>query len=651
MISVSGISLQFGDFYLLKDISFNINLKDRIGLVGKNGAGKTTMLRILSGQLKPDKGVIAMPDGFSVGFLPQEMVLKGDKTIIEETRSAFKDILDIIKKIDLLAEELTVRTDTHTDDYMKQIQLLNDYTHYISMTDGTQMEENIEKVLLGLGFLRTDFTRNIREFSGGWQMRVELAKLLLRKHNLLLLDEPTNHLDIDSIQWIEEYLDKYDGAVVIVSHDRALLNNVTKRTIEISLAKAFDYQVPYSEYVRMRAERKEQQLAAFTNQQKQIGDTEKFIERFRYKATKAVQVQSRIKMLDKLDRVEVDEEDTTTIHIQFPPAPRSGKVVVESEGASKKYGEKLILKDLDFHIVAGEKIAFVGRNGEGKTTLVKMITGNTDFTGKLSCGYNVSLGYFAQDEADKLNPKKTVYDIIDDAAVGDIRTKIRAILGSFLFGEDDVDKKVSVLSGGEKTRLAMARLLLKPVNLLILDEPTNHLDMRSKEVLKNALMKYNGTLIIVSHDRDFLNGLTNKVFEFRNQQIRQYIGSVYEFLNSRKMESLRELEKKKAEQGNSKKDNSGIDQKQLYQDRKNSEKELRKIKNRISEAEMKISENEIKMKSLLEQLSEEKCQTDAHVLKALSLEYSEAEKYTEKLYLQLDELHQQLEDFEKLKGE
>ncbi|MFA6925082.1 MAG: ABC-F family ATP-binding cassette domain-containing protein [Bacteroidales bacterium] len=640
MISVNNLSVHFGADILFDNVSFSINKKDRIGLVGKNGAGKTTLLKIISGLQKPSEGNIAIPLDVTIGYLPQEMLITGDKSIYEETLSAFEEEQNLKKIIKELTEEISTRKDHNSAEYLDLIHQLDEANNRFQLIGGNNIDENIEKVILGLGFLRKDFERNIKEFSGGWQMRIEIAKLLLKKHDVLLLDEPTNHLDIESIQWLEEYLDNYDGAVVLVSHDRTLLDNVTKRTVEISLGKVYDYKAPYSKYVELRKERMQSQIAAYNNQQKQIEVTEKFIERFRYKATKSVQVQSRIKMLKKIDRIEIDEEDKSGIHIKFPPAPRSGKVVVNAENLSKKYNEKEVLQNLEFHIDAGEKIAFVGKNGEGKTTLSRIIVGELEHEGICNIGYNVSIGYYAQNQSDFLNMNKTVLETIDDVAVGDIRTKIREILGSFLFSDDDVYKKVKILSGGEKSRLALAKLLLTPVNLLVLDEPTNHLDMRSKDILKQALQKYDGTLIIVSHDRYFLGGLTSKVFEFKNKSVRQYIGNIHDFLKSRKIETLRQLEISSKNKEN--KIENISENKLKYEEKKQLEKDLRKLNSQILKSEKRIEELEKEIKILEEKLIEPDILIEHEKQKEIFIRIDEMKK---ELHLEVDnwdKLHEKL---------
>ena len=541
MVSINKLTVDFGGFLLFNDVSFLINTKDRIGLVGKNGAGKSTLLKIIAGLMPPTSGAVALPKDFTIGYLPQHMIHTNTRTVTEEVELAFEELKRIEKDIDRLNHEITNRDDYESDEYLKLLDKLHEKTDRFNLLGGTNYTALIETTLKGLGFKQSDFNRNTGEFSGGWRMRIELAKILLKKPDLFLLDEPTNHLDIDSIQWLEDFLKDYNGAVVIISHDRAFLNNLTTRTIEISLGKIYDYKVAYDKFVELRKERHEQQMAAYRNQQKMIDDTEKFIERFRYKATKAVQVQSRIKQLEKLERIEVDEFDNARLNIKFPPAPRSGKIVVEGKSISKSYGDLNVLKNIDIKLERGEKVAFVGRNGEGKTTLARVILGELEYSGSLTIGHNVKIGYFAQNQSELLDDNLTVLETIDNVAVGDIRTKIRDLLGAFMFSGEDVNKKVAVLSGGERTRLAMVKLLLEPVNFLVLDEPTNHLDMRSKEILKKAIIDFEGTVLVVSHDREFLDGLVNKLYEFRNRKIKEHLMGVYEFLQKKKMDSLNEL--------------------------------------------------------------------------------------------------------------
>ena len=543
MISVEGLTVEFGGFTLFDDVSFVVNKKDRIALVGKNGAGKSTMLKIFAGLQSPTSGTVSIPKETTIGYLPQQMQLTDSRTVREEAEQAFGHIQEMEKEIERLNLELAERTDYETESYQKLIDKVTHLSEHFQLMGGSNYHAELERTLIGLGFNRSDFERPTSEFSGGWRMRIELAKLLLRRPDVLLLDEPTNHLDIESIQWLENFIATRANAVILVSHDRAFIDNTTSRTIEIELGSIYDYKVKYSEYVELRKERREQQLRAFENQQKKLADTEAFIERFRYKATKSVQVQSRIKQLEKVERIEVDEVDTAMLSLKFPPAPRSGSYPVIMENVAKRYGDHLIFKDVTLTINRGDKVAFVGKNGEGKSTLVKCIMEQIDYEGKLQLGHNVKIGYFAQNQAQLLDDNLTVFDTIDYVAQGDIRTKIRDILGAFMFGGEASEKKVKVLSGGERSRLAMIRLLLEPVNLLILDEPTNHLDMRSKDVLKDALREFDGTVIVVSHDREFLDGLVDKVYEFGNQRVVEHLGGIYEFLEKKKMDNLRELER------------------------------------------------------------------------------------------------------------
>lgn len=536
MISVEGLKVEFNATPLFEDVSYVINKKDRIALVGKNGAGKSTMLKILAGIQQPTAGVVAVPRECTIGYLPQVMILSDERTVMQEAELAFEHIFEMQADIERMNRQLAERTDYDSEDYQKLIDRFTHENERFLMMGGTNYRAEIERTLQGLGFSREDFDRSTSEFSGGWRMRIELAKLLLRRPDVLLLDEPTNHLDIESIQWLENFLSTRANAVVLVSHDRAFLNNVTTRTIEITCGRIYDYKVKYDEFVVLRKERREQQLRAYENQQKQIQDTEDFIERFRYKATKAVQVQSRIKQLEKIERIEVDEEDNSSLRLKFVCSSRSGNYPVICEDMEKSYGEHVVFHDVNLTINRGEKVAFVGKNGEGKSTLVKCIMGEiTDYTGKLTLGHNVQIGYFAQNQAQLLDESLTVFDTIDRVAVGDIRLKIRDILGAFMFGGEASDKKVKVLSGGERTRLAMIKLLLEPVNFLILDEPTNHLDMRSKDVLKEAIRDFDGTVIIVSHDRDFLDGLATKVYEFGGGLVKEHLGGIYDFLQKKSL--------------------------------------------------------------------------------------------------------------------
>ena len=592
MISINNLSVQFTGTNLFDNVTFNINDRDRIGLVGKNGAGKSTLLKIIAGLQQPETGTIIVAKDQTIGYLPQEMIPNSNRTIIDEALTAFEQIDTLEAELQKLTNEITNRTDYDSKEYELLLNRHHDVNEHILMLGGNNRQEQTEKILLGLGFIHTDFARPITEFSGGWQMRVELAKILLKHPDFILLDEPTNHLDIESIQWLENFLSTYTGAVILVSHDRTFLDNITKRTIEITAGKIYDYKANYSEYVVLMEERRSSQMSALTNQQREIAQIQSFIERFRYKATKAKQVQSRIKMLEKMDKVSIDEVSTESIHFQFPPAPHSGKVVVEAEHLCKAYGEKQILNDLNFIIPKGSKTAFVGKNGEGKSTLAKIIIGEIDdYSGMFKLGHQVSIGYFAQNQAALLDGEKTVFDTIDQIAVGDIRPKIRNILGSFLFDEEAIDKKVKVLSGGEKARLALAKLLLTPCNLLILDEPTNHLDMNSKDILKNALLQYTGTLIVVSHDRDFLQGLTDSLYEFRNRAIKEFKGDIFEFLEYRKIENLKALEVEKKTV--TEKATATVSQNKLnYEQAKQHERELRKLRNNVEKIEKEIEETE-----------------------------------------------------------
>ena len=547
MISLDNLTVSYGGWTLFDNISFLINPKDRIGLVGKNGAGKTTLLRIITGEQQPTSGAVTINGECTIGYLPQTMRVADTTTLVDETAKAFDEVLRLEAEITDLTREIAERTDYESAAYEQLLHRLNDAQDRYHILGGETRDADIEKTLLGLGFKREDFGRATSEFSGGWRMRIELAKLLLRRPSIFLLDEPTNHLDIESIQWLEEYLKNYNGAVLLISHDRAFLDNVTNRTVELSLGKITDYKVPYSKYVVLRAERRAQQLAAYENQQRMIEKTEEFIEKFRYKPTKSNQVQSRIKQLERLERLEVEEEDLATLNIKFPPAPRSGQIVAEINEAGMSFGAKHVFSGANFVIEKGDRIAFVGRNGEGKTTLARMLVGQlTPTEGSIRIGANVNIGYYAQNQDDLMDGEFTVYDTLDRVAVGDIRTRLRDILGAFLFRGEDIDKKVKVLSGGERARLAMARMMLEPRNLLVLDEPTNHMDMRSKDILKNAILKYDGTVVIVSHDREFLDGMVEKVYEFRDGGVKEYLGGIYYFLEKRKLESLQEIERRDA---------------------------------------------------------------------------------------------------------
>ena len=607
MISIQGLKVEFGSQVLFENISFVVNKRDKIALVGKNGAGKTTMLRIITGEQQPTSGTVSRQTDITIGYLPQQMVLKDELTVKEEAGRAFEHLQQMDEAIDRMNKQLAERTDYDSEDYQELIERVAQKTELRALMQSENIEAEIEKTLTGLGFERSDFDRPTSEFSGGWRMRIELAKLLLRRPDVLLLDEPTNHLDIESIQWLEAFLKNRNGALLLVSHDRAFIDNVTNRTIEISLGKIYDYKVSYSQFVELRKERVEQQMRAYENQQKLIHDTEDFIERFRYKATKAVQVQSRIKMLDKLERIEVDEVDRSRMRLKFPPAPRSGDYPVIAEDLRKDYGTLNVFHDVNFTIKRGEKVAFVGKNGAGKSTLVKCIMGEIPFDGKLQIGHNVKIGYFAQNQAQLLDETLTVHDTIDYVAVGDIRTRINDILGAFMFGGKNADKKVKVLSGGEKSRLAMIRLLLQPVNLLILDEPTNHLDMPSKDVLKEAIQAFDGTVIVVSHDRDFLNGIVNKVYEFGDHRIREHLGGIYDFLQKKQLDSLQQLEIKNTPSSTASAaeatEATASQGKMDYQRQKERERRIRQAEKQVKTYEAKIAELEEQLAEIEEKLS------------------------------------------------
>ena len=592
MFAAKNLTVDFTGTPLFEDISFLINPKEKIALVGKNGAGKSTLLKIFAGLQQPSHGRVVLPKNATIGYLPQHLLVKDEKTVLDEVKSAFSNLIDTQKLLDKLTEELASRTDYESQEYNDLIEAVAMYNERLTLMGAANMMGEIEKTLLGLGFLRSDFERNTSEFSGGWRMRIELAKILLSHPDILLLDEPTNHLDIESIQWLEQFLATNSGALLLVSHDRAFLDAVTSRTIEISLGRIYDYKANYSRYLELRAEQREQQLRAFENQQKMIADTEDFIERFRYKATKAVQVQSRIKQLEKIQRIEVDEEDNSALRLKFPPAPHSGVLPVDIEGLVKRYDSLLVLDGIDMQISRGEKVAFVGKNGEGKSTLVKCIMNEVEFSGKLKLGHGVKIGYFAQNQASLLDENLTVFETIDFAAVGDIRTKIRDILGAFMFGGAASDKKVKVLSGGERSRLAMIKLLLEPANLLILDEPTNHLDMRSKDVLKEAIKAFDGTVILVSHDRDFLDGLVTKVYEFANHKAKLHLGGIKEFLEEKKIENLNEIERRTAVVNIKSADNTPSDNKLAYEARKELSRKIKKIERNVADTEVEIEKLE-----------------------------------------------------------
>lgn len=647
MISVEQVKLNFGGFELFKGFSFIINPRDRIGLVGRNGAGKSTLMKVIAGQQATSEGQVVVPKNVTIGYLPQTMLVTNDHNVIEETQKAFGHIIEIEKELEKLNLELAHRDDYESDEYHKIIQKVTDLTERYNLLGGHSYMADLEVTLTGLGFNRSDFTRMTSEFSGGWRMRIELAKLLLRKPDVFLLDEPTNHLDIESIQWLEDFLKTYSGAVVLVSHDKAFLDAVTNRTVEISLGSIYDYKANYSKYVELRAERREQQLSAFRNQQKMINDTEDFIERFRYKATKAVQVQSRIKQLDKIDRIEIDEEDNSALNIKFPPAPHAGRIIVEVKELSKSYGSLQVLSNIDLLIENGQKIAFVGKNGEGKTTLARVILNELESTGLCKLGHGVKVGYFAQNQANLLDGEKTVLETIDSVAVGDVRTKIRDILGAFMFSGDDVEKKVKVLSGGERTRLAMIKLMLEPVNFLVLDEPTNHLDMRSKEILKEALRNFDGTVLVVSHDREFLDGLIDIVYEFRNKKIVQHLGGIYEFIRKRKLENLKELERKTTNTSISAPEAkiSNANNELSFEEKKEINRTITRIEKKIEENEKIISNLEAEIEAFDLKLSNPDAQLDHSVFD----KYEKLKKQLEETLNEWGNLHEELEEKQALK--
>lgn len=618
MISVEHLSVEFSARPLFSDVSFVINKKDRIALVGKNGAGKSTLLKILSGIQEPTSGTVAVQNDITIGYLPQVMVLSDEHTVMEEAEKAFEHISDMQKQVEILNNELAQRTDYESEDYMQLVERFTHESERFQMMGGMNYHAELERTLQGLGFTAEDFNRPTKEFSGGWRMRIELAKLLLRRPDILLLDEPTNHLDIESIRWLEKFLARSTSAVVLVSHDRAFINNVTNRTLEISCGKITDYKVKYDEFIQLRAERREQQLRAYENQQKEIADIKDFIERFRYKPTKAVQVQSRIKQLEKIIPIEVDEVDNACLHLKFPPCSRSGDYPVICEDLRKDYDKHCVFHDVNLTIKRGEKVAFVGKNGEGKSTLVKCIMSEIPYTGTLKLGHNVEIGYYAQNQAQMLDGELTVFDTIDRVAKGDIRLKIRDILGAFMFGGEASDKKVKVLSGGERSRLAMIKLLLEPVNFLILDEPTNHLDMRTKDVLKEAILAFDGTVIIVSHDRDFLNGLVSKVYEFGGGLVREHIGGIYDFLQKKEMESLDELHA----MGSSSTLSSSIspsassqeaqpsEGKLSYEERKEQVKLRRKLEKNVEKCEAEVNRLEAEKQSIEAKLATPEAASD-----------------------------------------
>ena len=636
--------MEFGATPLFQDVSYVINDKDRIALVGKNGAGKSTMLKIIAGLQQPTSGTVAVSGGSTIGYLPQVMVLSDEHTVREEAEQAFSHISQMQERLDRMNQELSDRTDYDSESYMALVEKFTHESERFQMMGGMNYQAELERTLMGLGFVREDFDRPTREFSGGWRMRIELAKLLLRRPDVLLLDEPTNHLDIESIQWLENFLATKANAVVLVSHDRAFINNVTNRTLEISCGRVFDYKVKYDEYVRLRAERREQQLRAYENQQKEIADIKEFIERFRYKPTKAVQVQSRIKQLEKMVPIEVDEVDNSALRLKFPPALRSGDYPLICEGVRKVYGEHVVFHDVDLTIKRGEKVAFVGKNGEGKSTLVKCIMGEIPFEGNLKLGHNVQIGYFAQNQAQLLDGELTVFDTIDRVAKGDIRLKIRDILGAFMFGGEASEKKVKVLSGGERSRLAMIKLLLEPVNFLILDEPTNHLDMRSKDVLKDAIRDFDGTVVVVSHDREFLDGLVSKVYEFGGGLVKEHLGGIYDFLQRKNIESLNDLQKLSLSTSStmvsSVEEKTGVSNRLSYEQQKEQQKKIRRLEKAVEQCEARIGELEAAVKMLEAQLATPEGAADVSIYErhgALKKQLDEAVNAWEEASLELEE--------------
>ncbi|MBO4740398.1 MAG: ATP-binding cassette domain-containing protein [Bacteroidales bacterium] len=644
MIAINKLSVQFTGTNLFTNVTFNIGDKDRIGLVGKNGAGKSTLMKIIAGQQTPETGTIVIAKDQSVGYLPQEMIPNGTMSVIDEALTAFSQIDTLENELQQLTQQIADRTDYQSREYEQLLNRHHECMERIAMLGGESRREMAEKVLLGLGFRHSDFNRPITEFSSGWQMRVELAKILLKHPDFILLDEPTNHLDIESIQWLENYLTAYKGAVLLVSHDRAFLDNITNRTIEITAGRIYDYKASYSGYLELMQERRASQMAALTNQQREILQILSFIDRFRYKATKAKQVQSRVKQLEKMELVNIDEVSTESIRFQFPPAPHSGKIVVEMQGLSKSYDTNNVLNNIDLTILKGSKTAFVGRNGEGKSTLAKIIVGDiSDYSGMFKLGHQVSVGYFAQNQAALLDGEATVFETIDRVAVGDIRPKMRKILGGFLFNDDDIDKKVKVLSGGEKARLALAKLLLTPTNLLVLDEPTNHLDMSSKDVLKNALLQYTGTLVVVSHDRDFLEGLTDTIYEFRDKQIHEFKGDIFEFLEHRKIENLKALEMAQNKAESAPKEVSS--NKQNYEQAKEKERALRKMRSAIGKLEEEINS----LEKAIDEKNDKLAQSPEIMTSEPNFytEYQKLQKSLEERMYEWEILSEQLEEMEK----
>jgi len=644
MVSVDNLKVEFGVTPLFEDVSYVINKRDRIALVGKNGAGKSTMLKILAGKQQPTGGTVSVPKEVTLGYLPQVMILSDNHTVMEEAETAFEHIFELQESINKMNNELAERTDYESESYHKLIERFTHDNDRFLMMGGTNYKSGIERTLVGLGFNREDFDRPTSEFSGGWRMRIELAKLLLRQPDVLLLDEPTNHLDIESIQWLENFLKTSSSAVVLVSHDRAFINNVTNRTIEISCGHIYDYKVNYDQFVELRKERREQQLRAYENQQKQIQDTEDFIERFRYKATKSVQVQSRIKQLEKIIPIEIDEEDNSALRLKFPTAIRSGNYPIICQDVIKAYGEHVVFHDVNLTIERGDKVAFVGKNGEGKSTLVKCIMDQIPYDGKLKIGHNVQIGYFAQNQAQLLDENLTVFDTIDRVAVGDIRLKIRDILGAFMFGGEASDKKVKVLSGGERSRLAMIKLLLEPVNLLILDEPTNHLDIRSKDVLKDAIKDFDGTVIVVSHDRDFLDGLVTKVYEFGRGEVKEHIGGIYEFLKKKNIDNLNEIQLSTSPKKGTDETvlNTPVSENKVsYENQKELNKKIKKVEKVIADCEKRIEELEEEVAKIETEMATPDGASDMSLYEKHQAKKKEIDKVVEdweNASLELDEL-------------
>ncbi|MDD3125350.1 MAG: ABC-F family ATP-binding cassette domain-containing protein [Candidatus Kapabacteria bacterium] len=643
MLTISNLSIHFSNRYLFDDVTFTIGDTDRIGLIGKNGTGKSTLLKILCGDVQPENGKIIKSNDYTVGYLPQDGNLESELSVFAESKKALVEIIDLERKISKITADISERTDYQSAEYEKLLIDLHSATERFEILGGDSADAKVETILHGLGFTTSELTQKVNEFSGGWRMRIALAKVLLSNPDCILLDEPTNHLDIESIIWLENFLKNYRGAVMVVSHDRRFLDSVTNRTIEISAGNVVHFNIPYTAFMARRAELREQQLSAYRNQQKQIEATEKYIERFRYKSTLASRVQSKIKQLDKVERIEIEEEDNSAVRIKFPPAPHSGVIAVEVKNMTKYYGEKLILEDINLVIERGEKVAFVGKNGEGKTTLTRVIAHETDYEGTANLGHNISMGYFSQHQADLLNKELTVFQTIDNAAIGDMRTKVRSILGAFLFSGDSVDKKVKVLSGGERSRLAMAKLLLEPHNLLILDEPTNHLDISSKDILKDALNSYEGALIVVSHDRDFLQGLTQKTFHFGGHKVKEYLGGIDYFLEKQHIEYLNEVERKSKEEAQVKPVYDGKSAKESREEQKKIQREQNKIKKIIADIELHISNCETAIAEIEAKFTLPDIIAHPLKLKALQTEYDNEKRTLDNLMLRWEEANTELE--------